>query len=36
MYDKDDESYLAKLKKNTKKSKVLTNTKNIKSIKICS
>ena len=29
-YDKDDESYMIKLKKNSKKSKILTSTKNIK------
>ncbi len=29
-YDKEDESYTIKLKKNSKKSKILTSTKNIK------
>lgn len=30
-YEKEDESYLMKLKKNTKKTKILASTKNIKS-----
>jgi hypothetical protein len=29
-YDKEDESYMIKLKKNSKKNKILTSTKNMK------